>query len=130
MNRCEIAFRLIVYRCQLIVIERARRKLKIPNAEKHLAVARRIIESSESEEDSEPKLPLKYATKHSTKKRLTDDIIELTSSSEGCGQAMPQRSRTNSKKASRENFPPYLTQEDDGAILILYVTALLCGSTE
>lgn len=96
----------------------ARRKLKIPNAGKHLAVARRIIESSESEEDSEPKLPLKYATKHSTKKRLTDDIIELTSSSEGCGQAMPQRSRTNSKKASRENFPPYLTQEDDGAILI------------
>jgi len=130
MNCCEIAFRLIVYRCQLIVIERARRKLKVPNEGKHLAVARRIIESSESEEDSEPKLPLKYATKHSTEKRLTDEIIELTSSSEGCGQAMPQRSRTNSKKASRENFPPYLTQEDDGAILILYVTALLCGSTE
>jgi len=82
-------------------------------------VSRRIIESSESEEDSGPQSQLKYAAKQSTKKHLTGEIIELTSSSDEHGRSIPKQLRTNPEKASQENFPPYLTQKDDGAILIL-----------
>lgn len=82
-------------------------------------MTRRIIESSESEEDSGPQTQLKYAAKQSAKKHLTEEIIELTSSSDERGRFTPQQLRTSPEKASQENFPPYLTQKDDGAILIL-----------
>jgi len=81
-------------------------------------VTRRIIESS-SEEDSGPQSQLKYAAKQSAKKHLTGEIIELTSSSDERGRFISQRPRTSPEKASQENFSPYLTQKDDGAILIL-----------
>jgi len=81
-------------------------------------VTRRIIESS-SEEDSGPQSQLKYAAKQSAKKHLAGEIIELTSSSDERGRFISQRPRTSPEKASQENFPPYLTQKDDGAILIL-----------
>lgn len=82
-------------------------------------MTRRVIESSESERDSGPRTQLKYAAKQSTKKHLTGEIIELTSSSDEHGCSTPQRPRTSHEKALQENFPPYLTQKDDGAILIL-----------
>ena len=81
-------------------------------------MTRRIIESS-SEEDSGPQSQLKYAAKQSAKKHLAGEIIELTSSSDERGRFISQRPRTSPEKASQENFPPYLTQKDDGAILIL-----------
>jgi len=117
MKCCKMPFT-----CLLIIHSnsRAQRKhRKTPNAGRRLAVTRRIIESSESEENSGPHSQLKYAAKQSTKKHLTGEIIELTSSSDERGHSIPQGPRTSPEKVSQENFPPYLMQKDDGAILIL-----------
>ncbi|KXN87546.1 HMG box-containing protein C19G7.04 [Leucoagaricus sp. SymC.cos] len=92
-----------------------------PQNGRRSAPSRGIIESSESEsEDNELDSPLKASQKSFTRKPLDEDVIELTSSSEDEAKA-PRRqhpAQTSHERALQEKLPPYLTQEDDGAILI------------
>ncbi|KAF5355958.1 hypothetical protein D9756_003990 [Leucocoprinus leucothites] len=84
---------------------------------RRLPAARRIIEDSESEV-SEPESPVKIAKKQTVQKLLTDDIIELTSSSEDDSRPIFQPTGSSHEKPSQEMCPSYLIPQDDGAILI------------
>ncbi|KAJ3576265.1 hypothetical protein NP233_g517 [Leucocoprinus birnbaumii] len=100
-------------------LEKTPQVLKTTRNGRRFPAARRIIESSESE-SSEPESPVKAVAKKQTlRKLLTDDIIELTSSSEDEAKTSGvQPTRTSHEKAWQETFPSYVSQEDNGAILI------------
>lgn len=101
----------------------AKRLFKTPRSGRRFPAVRRIVESSESEHsESESESPVMPVKKQPAKKLPADEVIELTSSSEDEQEPEPPKQmRTSHKKASQDKLPSYLTQEDGGAILILYV---------
>lgn len=79
------------------------------------------MESPESE-GSERDSPTKPAPTPTAERLLAGDIIELTSSSED--EAVPPAllpTQKGRQKVLQEKFPSYISQEDDGAILKLFV---------
>lgn len=97
----------------------------MPRSGRRFPASRRIIESSESG-DSEPDQPHKPVRKSPAKRPLTEDVIELTSSSEDeVAPALPNPTPTSCEKASQDKLPSYVSQEDDGAIVVLYAQVLV-----
>jgi hypothetical protein len=93
-----------------------RSTLKSPRNRARLPLSRRLVESSDSEESR----PGRGARK--VKKPLVADVIELTSSSdEETPPLMSKKIGRNQEKRSQVPLSSYLSQEDDGAVLILYV---------
>lgn len=93
---------------------------KTSSTGRRFPMVRRIIESSESE-DVEASTPVKIAPKSLTRKILSEDFIELTSSSED----EVSRSTPTVEHTSQAKFPSFVTEAEDGAVLILCAVVFL-----